>query len=112
MPKTGIFCHTRPIARSVLSGSGPLPSPVSGSCVVITQRVQGLTTRKVSPPIRKVRQPSSAKASPTPSITRLGRNRAIVTGVSSCRLRAASESVVVTSSGKPSAKPTMSPLWP
>ena len=82
--------------------------------VVSTQRLQPLATRNSTPPIRSRRQPSSAHGGVPPTTT-FGRNRRIASGPSSpcgplaiSSLSAASDPVVVSSRGKPSANDTRS----
>ena len=89
---------------SVTSGSLPFTA-VSGSIVVNTQRSQHLATRKVTSPMRSLRQPSSAHAG-APVTTTLGRNLVIGSGPSAASgpsriqsFSAASDSDAVSSSG-------------
>jgi hypothetical protein len=90
-------------------------SPVTWSVVVTTQRPHGLATRNGTVPMRMRRQRSSAQGG-APVITTLGRNRVIGTGSSpssvSQRPSSSSEPVLVSSSGNPSAKLTVSPGRP
>ena len=83
--------------------------------VVTTQRAQGLATRNETGPIVIRRQRSSAHGW-KPVTTALGRNRFIGTGwwpaSVSHWLSWSSESALVSSSGYPSAKLTVSPSAP